>query len=278
MEPAVIDSPASAIGAETAPSLAPSVPTEPSSPETPTTPVERPADEHIAAWLREHGTHDDLKNIPEWNQTYQKSVAAALTTQEQKMRAEQAQREVNQQVIGTWTGLIQGLRQSGKLDEYQFSGWRYNAQGQPDTGGATVTQWMAFLEHERAEPDAKMARGVVAAGIVEELKATLAADPEWQDVIDGWDGLRTKKGPLEFFQGLAELAAKKERAKIPAEVQAGVNERLAKLHAGGDVPDILPSVGERNASERDRAIIDRGGDPAKMREAYKRLYGVDAPG
>lgn len=238
-------------------------------------------------WSRDEwkAFHDHSKGNPEYNAEFSSALNRARGEHQQQLAEEQRVETAYNLIAAT----LDATAKAGHLEEHLRAGTNLavvNGVVTPVPPGtkesATVAEWIASLQRRQApRPNDLPAETVqqMATAAVSRLKGLLAEHPEFKDV--GPEKFESLLGdtadPASFIVALAAERTKSERKSIKDEIAAGINRWLVANNYSQAEPAKLPGDGtEANGVSRDRAILDRGGNPTEMAAAFKRLYGAEA--
>lgn len=254
------------------PEAAPAV-SEGAAPEAPSKRyVEDLDDDALAAHLDERGwDHTKFAKAQGYNQ----AVRGHLTEQNRRYQAEQ------QKAVAIAT----------ELEEFERNWAATPAETkiyllESDPNAAAYAANLQRLKEYRDRPRVMAGAEYYADQTIGHLGAQLAQRPEFSHLTPArWAELTATDGPpgvervAAFISTLVSEGMKAEKAKIPGMVKAALEKERSAYHLSGDEIDLVPTARENGAGSkaRDEAIMERGGDPAAMAAAFKRLYGIDAP-
>ncbi len=218
----------------------PTEPTEsrPAGDAAPETAGASPSPEQLAEWIAK-ADHKALSQIPAYNQQIQRAQAKLR----KEVEAETQARSAEARLVGEWDTWFQSLSD----DEFR------EAMSDPQRQKA----YEVVRNYKAQAVDAPNAQAV-AAKIVEGLQKSLQERPEFADLK--WDELLALDDPGDFFHGVIEHGLSKERRKIEAsiekEVEARVQDRLAKHNLSTSEPSGAPGDIRGGATDSDSFLKD----------------------
>ena len=248
---------------------------EPSTPEPSSAPTLN--DEAVHAYIREKGWgHDQFKTYDGYNAVVKQAINRGLKEQTQLVEAHQQ----HLQTLARIEGLIHQTPDAD-LKAAILAGTQYGPDGQPNPQGLTIGQWTDAIAKAKTAPVSQQMATAYGMQAAAKVKGLLAEHPDFQHLANDLDTLIGNDGDVPaMLVRLAEQAVKAERAKVKAEIEAGISKGLARLHLSGDELAALPQGGESGGAAINDAILS-GRIPrpvADLEAAYIRKWGVSPTG
>lgn len=214
-------------------------PPEGAEPTEASTPAAEPTPEQIASWMAK-ADHKALSQVPAYNQQIQRAQAKLR----KDLEAESQARSAEAKLVGEWDTWFQSLT----ADEFR------QAMEDPQRQKAYEIVRNYKQTAQTSGPNA----AAIAAKIVEGLQKSLQERPEFADLK--WDELLALDDPGEFLQNVIDHGVSKAQRKIEAsiekEVEARVQDRLAKHNLSTPEPEGAPGDQAGGATTSDAFLRD----------------------